>query len=204
MNMTKTAAAWLLMTACGYAAFGAETQCVNASSFGWNATDATACLQAAIDSGAKKVVIDRQEGDWIVEPIFLRVSGQEIVVADGVTVRAKKGSFQNRSDSLFKISGKDRGVTLRGEGKATLAMNKRDYQNPELYSHSEWRHAVSVFGSGTTVRDLTILSSGGDGVYVAGNAQDVTLENLACRDHHRQGISVIIATGSPEMALTLR
>ena len=204
MNVTKTAAAWLLLTVCGYAACGAETQCVNASSFGWNATDATACLQAAIDSGAKKVVIDRQAGDWIVEPIFLRVSGQEIVVADGVTVRAKKGSFKNRSDSLFKISGKDRGVTLRGEGKATLAMNKRDYQNPELYSHSEWRHAVSVFGSGTTVRDLTILSSGGDGVYVAGNAQDVTLENLVCRDHHRQGISVIIATGSPEMALTLR
>jgi len=167
---------------------------VKASSFGWNATDATACLQAAIDSGAKKVVIDRQEGDWIVEPIFLRVSGQEVVVADGVTVRAKKGSFKGRNDSLFKITRKDRGVTLRGEGNATLVMNKRDYQDPERYSHSEWRHAVSVSGSGATVRDLTILSSGGDGVYVRDNAEDVTLENLVCRDHHRQGISVISAT----------
>ena len=44
------------------------------------------------------------------------------------------------------------------------------------------------------MRDLTIEDSGGDGVYVAGNAQDVTLENLVCRDHHRQGISVISAT----------
>lgn len=167
---------------------------VEASSFGWNADDATVCLQAAIDSGAEKVVIDRQEGDWIVEPVFLRVSGQEIVVADGVTVRAKKGAFLKRTDCLFKIDDKSRGVTLRGEGNATLAMNKRDYQDPERYLHSEWRHAVSVSGDGTTVRDLAILSSGGDGVYVRDNAKDVTLENLVCRDHHRQGISVISAT----------
>ena len=194
MNVSKTVAAWLLFAMCGPAALGAEPQYVKASAFGWNATNATACLQAAIDSGAKKVVIDRQAGDWIVEPICLRVSGQEVVVADGVTVRAKKGAFKERSECLFKISGKDRGVTLRGEGKATLVMNKRDYQDPEQYSHSEWRHAVSVSGSGATVRDLTILSSGGDGVYVRDNAKDVTLENLVCRDHHRQGISVISAT----------
>ena len=87
---------------------GAQDE-VKASSFGWNAADATACLQAAIDSGAKKVVIDRQEGDWIVEPIFLRVSGQEVVVADGVTVRAKKGSFKGS----FKI------YALQGTGKNT-------------------------------------------------------------------------------------
>ena len=118
MKLPKTAAAWLLLTTCGNAALGAEPQCVNASSFGWNPTNATACLQAAIDSGAKKVVIDRQAGDWIVGPVFLRVSGQEVVVADGVTVRAMRGAFKGRSECLFKISGKDRGVMLRGEGNA--------------------------------------------------------------------------------------
>ena len=192
-NVSRTAVAWLLFAACGYVALSAESPCVNASSFGWNPTNATACLQAAIDSGAKKVVIDRQAGDWIVEPIFLRVSGQEVVVADGVTVRAKKGSFKGRGDCLFRISSKNRGVTLRGEGKATLVMNKRDYQDPENYLFSGWRNAVSIAGSGTTVRDLTILSSGGDGVYVTGAARDVTLENLVSRDHFRQGISVISA-----------
>ena len=35
---------------------------VKASAFGWNATNATKCLQAAFDSGAAKVVIDRQAG----------------------------------------------------------------------------------------------------------------------------------------------
>lgn len=167
---------------------------VNASEFGWNATNATQCLQAAIDSGAKKVVIDRRAGDWIVGPIFLRVSGQEVVVADGVTVRALKGSFKKRGECLFKIDGKVSGITLRGEGYASLVMNKTDYQNSREYVHSEWRHAVSIAGSGTSVSNLTILSSGGDGVYVKGNAKDVVLENLVCRDHHRQGISVISAT----------
>ena len=33
---------------------------VTASSFGWNAEDATKCLQAALDSGAKKVIVDRK------------------------------------------------------------------------------------------------------------------------------------------------
>ena len=164
---------------------------VRASSFGWNATNATGCLQAAIDSGAKQVLIDRQAGDWIVEPIFLRVSGQEVVLADGVTVRALKGGFKGRSDCLFRISGRNRNVTLRGEGAATLVMNKRDYQDASQYVDSQWRHAVSVAGSHTTVSNLTILSSGGDGVYVCGNAKDVLLERLVCRDHHRQGLSVI-------------
>ena len=52
---------------------------------------------------------------------------------------------------------------------------------------------VSIAGSGTTIGNLTILSSGGDGVYVTGAARDVTLEDLVSRDHFRQGISVISA-----------
>ena len=169
---------------------------VKASSFGWNAYDATECLQAAVDSGAGKIVIDRQAGDWIVRPIFLRRSGQEIVVADCVTVRAKKGEFKGVNDCLFTIPGGVSGLVLRGEGKAVLAMNKKDYHDSDEYPFSEWRNAISIRGGrDITVKDLTILSSGGDGVYVRGAARNVRLENLVCRDHHRQGISVISAVG---------
>ena len=179
----------------GVLSLSASSDGVNASAFGWNPTNATKCLQAAVDSGAKKVVIDRQAGDWIVEPIFLRTSGQKVVVADGVTVRALKGAFKHRNDCLFRITGNDRGVTLRGEGTATLVMNKRDYQDPKRYVDSQWRHAVSVSGKQVKISNLTILSSGGDGVYVAGRAQDIVLEKLVCRDHHRQGLSVISVKG---------
>ena len=168
---------------------------VRASAFGWDAEDATTNLQAAIDSGAARVVIDRQAGDWIVRPVILRRSNQEVVIADGVTIRAKKGEFKGLGDWLVTIPRGVTNVVLRGEGKATLAMEKRDYQGAG-YAHSQWRHAVSIIGAkDVAVSNLTILASGGDGVYVAGNAANVRLEDLDCRDHHRQGISVISAVG---------
>lgn len=73
---------------------------VKASSFGWNATNATKSLQAAFDSGAAKVVIDRQAGDWIVEPVFLR-SNQEVLIDEGVVVRALKGAYRRPTDSTL-------------------------------------------------------------------------------------------------------
>ena len=168
---------------------------VLASQWGWNAEDATACLQAALDSGAQKVVIDRQPGDWIIRPVVARSNDMEIVVADGVTVRAKKDRFKGRADCLFRILHATN-VVLRGEGSARFAMNKADYQDPARYAPSEWRHTLSIAGGAdVTVRDLVLESSGGDGVYVTGAARNVTLERLVCRDHHRQGISVISAIG---------
>ena len=167
-------------------------ECVNASSFGWNAEDSTAALQAAFDSGAKKVVIDRQAGDWIARPLFITNSNIEVVVADGVTLKAKRGEFYGQKDCLLKIDGNVSNIVLRGEGTATLKMNKADYHDPnQNYAHSEWRHTVSVLNAqNITVRNLTILSSGGDGIYLNG-PKGVLLENLVLRDHHRQGMSPI-------------
>ncbi len=168
---------------------------VRASSFGWDAADATAALQGAIDSGAARVIVDRQVGDWIVRPVILRRSNQEIVIEDGVAIRAKKGEFKGIGDRLVSIPAGISNVILRGEGKATLAMEKRDYQSAG-YARSEWRHALSIIGArDVAVSNLMILASGGDGVYVAGNAANVRLDDLDCRDHHRQGISVISAVG---------
>ena len=42
-----------------------------ASWYGWDAEDATAALQAAIDSPAEHVIVDNV-GPWIVGPIALR------------------------------------------------------------------------------------------------------------------------------------
>ena len=176
---------------CSFGASGSD-KVVNASSFGWNAEDSTAALQAAFDSGASKVIIDRQAGDWISRQLFITNSNIEVVLADGVTLKAKRGEFHGKNDCLITITRKARNIVLRGEGKAVVAMNKADYQNPKnKYSFSEWRHAVSILkAQNVTVKDLTILSSGGDGVYVNGT-KGVLLENLVVRDHHRQGMSPI-------------
>lgn len=169
---------------------------VRASSFGWNATDATECLQKALDSGARRVLVDRQKGDWITRPLMVTNSNVEIVLYDGVVVRAKRGEFHGAGDCLLKITGGVTNVTLRGEGMATLAMNKRDYLDPVCgYAFSEWRHAVSILSAdGVTVSNLAIRSSGGDGVYVNG-ARNVMLADLRCDDHNRQGMSPISVSG---------
>ena len=169
---------------------------VLASSFGWNAEDSTAILQKAFDSGVRKLVIDKQAGDWIARPLFITNSNIEIVLADGVTLRAKRGEFYAKNDCLIRITGGAKNVTLRGEGQATLAMNKKDYLDPKQnYAFSEWRHALSIlWAENVVVKDLTILSSGGDGIYPNG-PKNVLLENLKVYDHNRQGMSPINATG---------
>ena len=162
---------------------------VKASSFGWNATNATKCLQAAFDSSAAKVVIDRQTGDWIVEPVFLR-SNQEVVIEAGVTVRALKGAFKSPNDCLFAVRGVSN-VVLRGEGSALLRMVRDDYTDRKAYCFSEWRHTLNIVDSAhVRVSDLVFSYSGGDGIYVGGRSTDVDIRRVDCRDHYRQGISI--------------
>ena len=161
-----------------------------ASWWGFDKDDATKCLQSALNSGAKKVIVDNTGSDWIVTPIKVP-SDIEIVFQEGVTVRAKKGEFKKISDSLFEISGR-KNVILRGEGKVLFVMNKKDYQDSARYKKSEHRHTIRIYNSdGVTVRNLTLRSSGGDGVYVGSfDCKNIILEKLICEDHHRQGISI--------------
>ena len=103
------------------AALSAEErpETVRAADFGWDLEDATECLQRAIDSGAKTVIVDPQQGDWIVRPIKLTNSNVEVVLK-GVSIRAKRGEFRDKHDSLIQISGGATNVTLRGEGRSVL------------------------------------------------------------------------------------
>ena len=97
---------------------------VTASSFGWNPTNATKCLQTAFDSGAKKIVVDRQDSPWLVDMVRPR-SDTEIVFADGVVVCARPGSMIRTVDNLFRCKGVTN-LTLRGEGRAVLKMRRDD------------------------------------------------------------------------------
>jgi len=160
-----------------------------ASSFGWDPADATKCLQAAIDSGASRVVVDKQASEWLVETIRVP-SDIELVFADGVVVRAKPGAMTGKSDCLFSVHNASN-VVIRGEGRARLVMNRSDYLDASRYRHSEHRHLVSLRGvDNVEVRNLSLEESGGDGVYLL-HAHHVVLDGLVCRGHVRQGTSLI-------------
>ena len=167
----------------------------NASWWGFDAEDATAALQAAIDSKAKTVIVPYMGEPWIVRPIFLR-SNLELVFEPGVLVLAKTGEFRERWDCLLTaIDLED--ITIRGYG-AVLRMRKRDYRNPPYPAGEEWKHGLKIEGGRRIrVEGLRIESSGGDGIYIGTSgtglhrgSEDIVIRDCVSHDNHRQGISI--------------
>jgi len=169
----------------------------NASWWGFDKTDATACLQSAINSGVPKLIVDNTGSDWIIGKPLILTSNQEIVFADGVVVQAKEDAFHGRNDSL--ITGKNlTNLTLRGEGTAILRMRKKDYQDPSRYSRAEWRMGISLVDcSDVVIRNLTVTETGGDGLYLgassSGYCKNVLVEDMNFDANHRLGMAVISA-----------
>ncbi len=141
---------------------------VKASSFGWNAKDAAGALQAAIDSGAQKVVVDWQdEGDWIISPVVLRTSNQEIAIADGVTLRGKADSTSHAS-SLLTIPEGVTNVFLHGIVTAAIAIDGGKY-----------KHALSVYGGeNVNISDLTVVSDESEGIKAVNKANSLYIDNI--------------------------
>ena len=168
----------------------------NAAWWGFNEADSTAAIQGAIDSGAKKVVVPFVGKPWIVTPVKLR-GDLELVFEPGVLVLAKRGEFKGKGDSLFAANGAEN-LTMRGYG-ATLRMWKKDYQDPAHYEKAEWRMGIRLMGcKNVLIEGLRVESSGGDGIYVDGGSdrrwgENITVRDVVCDDHHRQGMSVISA-----------
>lgn len=191
----------LLLFACAYgraADFSAELAKVKSGQlkearaewWGYNPQDSTESLQAALNSGAKKLIISRQSGPWMTKAPLLLPSDMEIVFEKGAEIRAMPGYFKGIGDCLMKAQGRSN-LTIRGRGIGT--MRKADYQNPKEYKPAEWRHTLGLFGcTNVRVEDLTLRLSGGDGIYV-NDVKDLVVEGVVLDGHHRQGISVINA-----------
>ncbi|MFB3785677.1 MAG: hypothetical protein ACE15F_04835 [bacterium] len=172
-----------------------QTATANAAWWGFNTSDVTDSLQAAIDSGAKTVFVPYMGSPWITRPVRLR-GGQEIILEPGVVIQAKRGEFKGKSDCLLKAEDQN-DITIRGYG-ATLRMWKKDYQGPD-YAKGEWRMTLAFTGcKRIRVEGLRCESSGGDGVYIGSSernhwCEDVVIRDVICLDNYRQGISVISA-----------
>lgn len=168
---------------------------VKASSFGFNAEDATSCLKKAIASNAKEVIIDNVGKDYIIgSPIGL-YSNQTITLEKGVIIRAKKGAFHK--GVMFRTEG-GRNITIQGMGNNRIIMNKKDYRNPKLYKQSEHRHIFQLVSvSNVTIKNISLEDSGGDGIYFGGYqkrrpyCKDILVENVTFSGHNRLGLAVI-------------
>ena len=166
-----------------------------------NATDCTAELQAALDSCAPIVTVPAlpERRSWIVRPIAVSCDGQTIDFAAGAVLQAMRGEFhKGQGTRLFTIQNRS-GITVLGNGGATFRMWRGDYGNAELYTHSEGRHGVAVYGSrDVTLRGLTVTETGGDGVYISNILgqpgtpnRNISILNCNLTGNYRNAISVI-------------
>ncbi|MDH7600749.1 MAG: right-handed parallel beta-helix repeat-containing protein [Armatimonadota bacterium] len=166
-----------------------------ASWWGFDPDDATECLQAAINSGVRTLIVDNVGKPWIVRPIQL-TSNQKIIFEPGVEILAKLGEFQGPGDSLFSASNAEN-IELIGYG-ATFRMRRDDYANPP-YKKAEWRMALALRSCrNVKVYGLTLVESGGDGIYLGVATKgvpnrDIVIRDVVCDRNYRQGISVISA-----------
>jgi hypothetical protein len=166
--------------------------------WGFQPEESTKALQAAINSGAEKVIVEKMQSPWIVDRIKL-AGNQELVFEKGVVVLAKKGAFHGPSDSLFSAAGKSN-IKLTGCGAphVVLQMRRDDYASRE-YSKAEWRTVLELTScSNVTISGLTLAESGGDGIYLGTSrgsepCKNVVIRDVICDRNYRQGISVINA-----------
>ncbi len=169
-----------------------------ASWWGFDERDSTEALQAAINSGAPKLIVENMGTPWIVRPIAL-ASNQEIVFEEGCELLAKRGEFKGTTDTLLSARNV-KNLVLRGNG-TVLRMWREDYADPALYEKAEWRHCLSICGcTNVSVSGLVLQDSGGDGIYIGVGSggstnHDIAIRDVVCERNYRQGISVISANG---------
>ena len=162
---------------------------VKASDFGFASGDSTDALKSALNSDAARVIIDLQTENWVTGSVAITNGNKEIIVEDGVVIRAKPGAFVGVRERLFAIV-RATNVVLRGVGRCGIVMRKQEYQDKTRYAPSEFRDCIQIWGSkNVAVSNLFCRSSGGDGVEVT-LSDGVILEDLVCEDNHRQGSSI--------------
>jgi hypothetical protein len=191
-----------------------------ASCFGFNATDSTDALQAALSApGLQLLRIDSVAGKpWVVRPLFIVASNIRVELEAGVEILAKRDEFHWTNDCLLTIGTNSHGgspdpnvtnVTLSGYG-AVLRMRRADYAVPRWpggctscapYTKAEWRSGIYLSGvTDVLIEGLTVAESGGDGLIISGHENDdgMVSRNVHIRDciftqNYRQGLSVISA-----------
>jgi hypothetical protein len=164
---------------------------VDASKYGFNATDATTALKTAMAQKADTVFVSNMGTDWIVTPTIYCVSNQTIIFEKGVIVSAVKGQPLGGGEPLFRMENLTN-VSLIGYG-ATLRMQKAERMlnnNPE--TSPQWGHGITISGysSGIKILGLTIKETVGDGVDCIYGANNILIKDVICDNNYRQGMSI--------------
>ena len=123
-----------------------------------------------------------------ISPLYLP-SKTILLLDSGVTIQALPGYADGKK--LFNIVDAT-AVQIVGYG-AVLKMNRAEYKS------GQYRHCLSINGSNlVSIKGITCLSPGGNGVYVGGSdhqpfSEDVTLEDIRVENSLSAGLEVVSA-----------
>ncbi|MCC0178646.1 right-handed parallel beta-helix repeat-containing protein [Waterburya agarophytonicola K14] len=169
----------------------------------WQPGDNAANIQKAIDSGDSTIIIPKAAKPWLVgETIYAKRPNQKIVFKPGVLLAAQEGAFQATTENMITVLADN--VSLSGY-KATLKMRKADYQNPNLYQPSSFRHIIVLRGARNfVVEGLTLEDAGGDGIFIShGQVENDEIpvrkyssgvvRDVLSKNNHRLGMSIMSA-----------
>ena len=171
-----------------------EGRTVIAGELDWDPEDATACIAAAIESGATTIVLEDRGSPWYVQTIKPK-SNQRILIKKGVKILMDKVSTQQKSVApMFDLSGA-RNVIIEGEGgpEDVYVGKFSSMEERKAKSHDYGGSGMVISGArNIVVRNITFGANTMDGVHLTGNGADtreIYLENLVFRDNYRQAMS---------------
>ena len=177
--------------------YSGELKKAHVSWWGFDKTDSTAFLRAALSSPAETIVVDAMPTPWYSLPLKGK-SCQTFRIDKGAILSAKRGAFHGINDNLLVFRNATNFV-VTGEGE--IRMWREDYTNKSIYSWSEWRHAIRLDScENFLIENVTIAESGGDGVYLGEQGpgksnRNGVIRNVTMCGNNRQGLSVITADG---------
>ena len=166
----------------------ADTNVVHAKDFGWNETNATAAIKAAIESGATTVVIDDMGAPWYVGTIFPR-SNQRLLFKRGVRMYCDL-NLPNFNNYVMIHLQRVENVIVEGEGDVVLAKYP-DYETRRRICTGEGESGIRFsVAKNVVVRNLTLSNHSKDGISFGDTSHHVWVENVALDCNYRQGCSI--------------
>ena len=181
-----------------------DTKVVNANdkkfAGGWNPTNCTACIQAAIDSDSTTVVIGKAPGPWYIDGIRLK-SNMRLLVKKGAKVLMDKNSPHRTL--IWGSNIKD--VIIEGEGSApgeSLVAGYESYEERKVWCKNYGHSIVALQQTeNVVIRNIRLAESEEDGIVfgsVGGGGSpclNTYIENVVLDSHYRQAMSVCSGDG---------
>ena len=141
-----------------------------AKDFGFDEVNATTNLQAALDSGASRVVIENVGKPWYIRTVRIR-SNTEVVIEPGVRIHSDRtwNEFATSKAGLFVVDNA-RNVVLKGRNPNDTDVVISKYHD--------------LMDRARNCRDY-----GGCGLWI-GNSVNVCVKNLRCSDNASDGLAL--------------